>query len=47
MSELGWAGSAAIAIHFVQVAARGSEEIRASAAPVFEGSDFEEEKSLA
>ena len=46
MSELCWAGFAAIAIHFIQVAAPAGQEF-GSAAPVFEGSDFEEEKFLA
>jgi len=42
-----WAGSAAIAIHFVHAAAAAMQDCAANAAQVFEGSDFEEEKSLA
>jgi hypothetical protein len=39
-------GSAAIAIHFVQVAVKCRAFIRGLSAPVFEGIDFEEKKSL-
>jgi hypothetical protein len=46
ISRFGRAGSAAIAIHFVQVAATAMQSFSALSAPVFEGSDFEEEKSL-
>ena len=43
--QFGSAGFAAIAIHFVQDAAIAAL-IRGVSAPVFEGIDFEEEKSL-
>jgi hypothetical protein len=46
MRQFCWAGFAAIAIHFVQVAATAAQRFRGLFAPVFEGIDFEEEKSL-
>ena len=46
MREFYGAGFAAIAIHFVLVAATAVQLIRGLSAPVFEGRDFEEEKSL-
>jgi hypothetical protein len=44
--QFGWAGFAAIAIHFVPVAATAVHSSAGLSAPVFEGRDFEEEKSL-